>query len=64
MQAIADRHVQWLSGAVTPSKGYLLGLGEMYVTDPRFAAKYEKHGEGTAAFVREAVAVYAERNFV
>ena len=64
VQAIADRHVQWLSGAVTPSKGYLLGLGEMYVTDPRFAAKYEKHGEGTAAFVREAVAVYAERNFV
>ena len=64
VQAIADRHVQWLSGAVTPSKGYLLGLGEMYVTDPRFAAKYEKHGEGTAAFVRAAVAVYAERNFV
>ena len=56
--------MQWLSGAVTPSKGYLLGLGEMYVTDPRFAANYEKHGEGTAVFVREAMAVYAERNFV
>jgi DNA-binding transcriptional MerR regulator len=63
VQAIADRHVQWLSGAVTPSREYLLGLGEMYVTDPRFAASYEKYGEGTAAFVREAMAVYADRNF-
>jgi hypothetical protein len=41
----------------------LLGLGEMYVTDPRFAANYEKHGMGTAAFVRDAIAVFAERRY-
>jgi len=28
---------------------------------PRFAANYEKHDIGTAAFVRDAIAVFAER---
>jgi MerR family transcriptional regulator, thiopeptide resistance regulator len=63
VQAIAKPHVQWLSQAIAPSKGYLLGLGNMYVSDPRFAANYEKHAVGTAAFVRDAMTTYAERNF-
>lgn len=63
IQAITRRHVQWLSLAVTPSKGYLTGLGEMYVADPRFTANYDKYGAGTAAFVRDAMAIYAERNY-
>jgi len=63
VQAIARRHVEWLARAVPPSKGYLLGLGEMYVSDPRFAANYEKQGIGTAAFVRDAIAVFAERRY-
>jgi len=63
VQAIARRHVEWLSHAVAPSKGYVLGLGEMYVADPRFAANYEKRGMGTAAFVRDALAVFAEQNY-
>jgi DNA-binding transcriptional MerR regulator len=63
VQVIARRNVEWLSHAVAPSKGYLLGLGEMYVSDPRFAANYEKHGIGTAAFVRDALAVFAKQNY-
>ena len=63
VQAITRRHVQWLSLAVPPSRGYLTGLGEMYVADPRFAANYDKYGAGTAAFVRDAMAIYAERNY-
>ena len=51
------------SQAATPSKGYLTGLGEMYVADPRFAANYDTYAAGTAAFVRDAMAVYAERNY-
>jgi DNA-binding transcriptional MerR regulator len=62
-QAITKRHVEWLSATKTPSKGYLFGLGELYVTDPRFAENYERHAAGTAAYVRDALAVYAERNF-
>lgn len=61
-QAITQRQFDWLSITTTPSKEYFVGLGEMYVSDPRFAANYDKHGEGTAEFVRDAMAVYAERN--
>jgi DNA-binding transcriptional MerR regulator len=62
VQAITQRHVDWLSATTTPTKDYLVGLGEMYVADPRFTANYDVHGEGTAAFVRDAMKVYAERH--
>jgi hypothetical protein len=39
-------------------KGYVTGLGEMYVADPRFAANYG--GADGAAFVRDALKIYAE----
>ncbi|MFD7444384.1 TipAS antibiotic-recognition domain-containing protein [Streptomyces sp. NPDC059909] len=61
-QAIAQRQIEWLSVTVTPTKSYVIGLGEMYVADPRFTANYDRHGEGTAEFVRDAMKVYAERN--
>lgn len=64
-QALAQRHVDWLTGipgtpAGTPGgdlKGYLLGLGEMYVADPRFAQNYG--GQDGAEFVRDALQAYA-----
>ncbi|MEU1228041.1 MerR family transcriptional regulator [Streptomyces sp. NPDC005828] len=62
VQAIAWRQVAWLSTTTTPSREYLIGLGQMYVDDPRFTANYDKHGEGTAILVRDAMKVYAERN--
>ncbi len=62
VQAIARRHVNWLSPTSPPAKGYLTGLGEMYVADSRFTVNYDRHGEGTAVLVRDALAFYAERN--
>lgn len=67
-QAIARRHVEWLTGipgtpAAAPGgdvKGYVIGLGEMYVADPRFGANYG--GVQGAEFVRDALKVYAEAN--
>ena len=67
-QGLARRQVEWLRGIPgTPAsapggdlKGYVLGLGEMYVADPRFSANYG--GESGAGFVREALRVYAEAN--
>ncbi|WP_109471494.1 MerR family transcriptional regulator [Ornithinimicrobium cavernae] len=56
-QAVTARHVAWLSGPTTVSPEYLRGLGEMYVADPRFGANYP----GYVEFVRDAMAVYAER---
>jgi hypothetical protein len=53
--------------AATPGgdvRGYVLGLGEMYVADPRFGANYATSSGGThgAEFVRDALRVYAEAN--
>ncbi|WP_314614587.1 MerR family transcriptional regulator [Streptomyces stackebrandtii] len=62
VQAIARRQIAWLSATSTLTKEYVIGLGRMYVDDPRFTVNYDKHGEGTAVLVRDAMAVYAERN--
>ena len=71
-QDLARRHVDWLTGipgtpAALPAtdsardiKGYVTGLGEMYVADPRFASNYG--GEAGAAFVRDALRIYAEKH--
>jgi len=71
-QAVAKRHVEWLTGipgtpAADPGgdvKAYVLGLGEMYVSDERFGANYATSDGGTAGaeFVRDALRVYAEAN--
>ncbi|GAA1978119.1 MerR family transcriptional regulator [Microbacterium pumilum] len=71
-QALAKRQVDWLTGIPgTPAsapggdvKGYVIGLGEMYVADPRFGANYATSEGGTAGaeFVRDALRVYAEAN--
>ncbi|GGM38876.1 MerR family transcriptional regulator [Microbacterium saperdae] len=70
-QDVARRHVEWLTGipgtpAAVPGgdvKGYVIGLGEMYVADPRFGANYATSDGGTrgAEFVRDALRIYAER---
>ncbi|GAB3138108.1 TipAS antibiotic-recognition domain-containing protein [Micromonospora sonneratiae] len=62
VQAITQRHVNWLSTTVKPTRGYLIGLGEMYVADPRFTANYDQHGTGTTLLVRDAMKIYAERH--
>jgi DNA-binding transcriptional MerR regulator len=67
-QALAQRHFDWLasipgtpgSDGDGPTRAYLTGLGEMYVADPRFGANYG--GDAGAAFVRDALRVYADRN--
>ncbi|WP_425955404.1 MerR family transcriptional regulator [Xylanimonas sp. McL0601] len=66
-QALAARHAQWLASIPgTPGHDdgrapdeYLLGLGEMYVADPRFAVNYG--GLEGATLVRDALRVFVER---
>ena len=36
----------------------LAGLGQMYVADERFKSYIDKHAEGTAAFISEAIGIY------
>lgn len=61
-QALVARHYRWVSAFWTPDRETYVNLGQMYVDDPRFAATYDKHAEGSATFIRDAMAVYAERN--
>ena len=42
----------------TCTKEILFGLGQMYVADERFKANIDKHGDGTAAFIRDTIAAY------
>ena len=39
----------------------LAGLGQMYVADARFKNNIDKHGDGTAAFICEAIGVYCDK---
>ncbi|GEN79375.1 MerR family transcriptional regulator [Actinotalea fermentans] len=67
-QDVARRHAAWLAsipgtpgyGTGAPDKGYVLGLADMYVADPRFAANYG--GEPGATLVRDALRVWVERS--
>ncbi len=65
VRAVTRRQHSWLavSATATGQSGvtaeYFTGIGEMYVADPRFAAAYDWAGEGTAVFVRDAMAAYA-----
>lgn len=68
-QRLAQRHVEWLASVPgTPAsasdgdvKGYVMGLADMYVADPRFGANYATVAGGSAgaAFVRDALHAYA-----
>ena len=40
------------------TKEILAGLGQMYVADERFRNNIDKHTDGTATFICEAIAVY------
>lgn len=42
----------------TCTKEILSGLGEMYAADNRFAANIDRHGDGTAEFMRDVIRVY------
>jgi DNA-binding transcriptional MerR regulator len=65
VQAITRRQFDWITvgwQGSQPSAEQFACLGQMYVDDPRFTATYDRHGEGTAEFIRDAMKVYSERN--
>ena len=66
-QELARQHVAWLASVPgtprTPDgtgapDAYVVGLAEMYVADPRFAATYG--GQDGATFVRDALVTFVE----
>ncbi len=56
---LAAKHKEWLMYYwPTYSKEAHAGLGEMYVADERFTHYYDKHKEGAAQFLCDAIAAY------
>lgn len=59
---LAERHRQHISRWFYEcSRERHRGLGEMYVTDPRFTAVYESVAPGLAAYMRDAIVANAKR---
>ncbi len=58
-QALVKRWQDFITeNYYTCTKEILAGLGEMYAADERFKANIDKHGDGTAQFMCEAIRVY------
>ena len=57
--SLAEKLQQYITdNFYTCTKEILSGLGEMYVLDERFKENIDKHGEGTAEFVRDTIRIY------
>lgn len=62
VQALVGRHFKQIDErfyTVTPE--IYRGLGELYVSDPRFTANYDSVKPGLAEFMRRAMQIYADR---
>ena len=59
VQAVTAEHYRWVCQFWTPGADEFAGLGDLYVDHPDFAARYDAVRPGLAAYVRDAMAVYA-----
>jgi len=62
VQDLIKIHYNWVSVFWLPTKDAYIGLGQMYVSDPRFTQNYDKHAPGCAEFMAKAMQIYAEQN--
>ena len=62
VQRLIEVHYNWVSVFWKPSKDAYIGLGQMYVEDPRFSVNYDKHAPGCAEFMAKAMQIYAQEN--
>ena len=58
---VAELQAHITANYYTYTDEILSGLGKMYVADERFKKNIDKYGEGTAAFVADAIEVYCRK---
>ncbi|NGZ74373.1 MerR family transcriptional regulator [Saccharibacillus sp. VR-M41] len=63
-QQLMEEWYAFLGNFGTYSYEAFAGLGQMYVQDERFARNLDRYGEGLAAFMSEAMGVYARNKGV
>ncbi len=59
VQAVVARHHAWVCHFWTPDAAAYTGLGRLYVDDERFTAPIDATAPGLAAYLCDAIAVYA-----
>jgi DNA-binding transcriptional MerR regulator len=59
VQDVVAGHYQWICQFWTPNEESYIGLGELYVQDPRFRANYDRTDPRLAEFMRDAMTAYA-----
>lgn len=62
VQTLIGEHHAWVSAFWTPDHDAYVGLGRMYVDDPRFTATYDAVEPGLAQFTCDAIAVWARQH--
>ena len=62
VQAIVERWRKHMDYFWTPNLKQLAGLADMYNSDARFKANFDKIDPKLAAFMKEAVEIYVKRN--
>ena len=60
VQKLIAQHYNNLRHFYEPNLEMYRGLGEMYVSDPRFTEYFEKYAKGLAVFMRDAMTAYCE----
>jgi DNA-binding transcriptional MerR regulator len=60
VQAAVAEHHAWVRNFWTPGREAYIGLGALYVDDPRFTATIDRDTPGLAVYLRDAMRVYAE----
>jgi DNA-binding transcriptional MerR regulator len=61
VQALIERHFKHLHNYYKPTIEMYRGLGNMYVSDQRFTAYYDKYKKGLAIFIDKAIGIFCGR---
>lgn len=62
VQDAITKHYAHLNNFYTPNLQMYKGLGELYVTDDRFRAHYDRYVKGLADFIKKAIDVFVEKS--
>jgi hypothetical protein len=62
VQRLIGKHFDWVTSYWLPNREAYIGLGEMYVADPRFTETYDGFAKDLAPFMLDSMRIWAEAN--
>jgi len=58
---VIQEHHHMVTQHWTPNRDSYTGLGQLYVEDPQYRARYDAQADGLAEYLRDAIAAYASQ---